>query len=217
MGSDRRRDLAVGADAGDHARRASCGAFASGVRTLPAARAGGGWTLIEVLVVITVIAVLAGLSIPVAGSMVSSARAARCAAGLRGFGQAFQAYRQANHDLYPFANGWVDVRVGRIAPLDALAPHLDVPLPTWDGQAIMVNEPYRCPADRLRAADTGFSYFYLPQQAMSTWAAASDRNVAIVEYSRKLGEKPKEILLLDFDGVHAGRFNNLRVDGSVTR
>lgn len=187
-----------------------------GVRAVPAA-SRGGWTLIEILVVIAVIAVLVGLTIPVASSVVGSARATRCASGLRAFGQAFQAYRQQNRDLYPFAAGPVDLRSGQVAPLDALSPHMDVALPTWDGVTMNVSEPYRCPADRKRAADSGFSYFYRSIEAMGMWAAESGPSLAIVEFSRKLGDKPKEQLLVDFDAVHQRGFNRLLVDGSVTR
>ena len=216
MGAYRIYGNGAAASVGAGVERREVRLFGRGVPAVRPARRGG-WTLIEILVVIAVIAVLAGLTIPVASSMVASARAVRCASGLRAFGQAFQVYRQQNRDLYPFAAGPVDLRAGRVAPLDALSPHLDVPMPTWDGTTMNVSEPYRCPADREWAADTGFSYFYIPIIAMGMWAAESGPSVAIVEFSRKLGEKPQEPLLVDLEAVHQRGSNKLRVDGSVTR
>ncbi|MGE3817875.1 MAG: DUF1559 domain-containing protein [Isosphaeraceae bacterium] len=60
----------------------------------------GGFTLIEVLVVVTVIGVLAGLLLPAVQSAREAARRGRCAANLRQIGIGLAAY-EATHGMFP--------------------------------------------------------------------------------------------------------------------
>jgi prepilin-type N-terminal cleavage/methylation domain-containing protein/prepilin-type processing-associated H-X9-DG protein len=64
-------------------------------------RRGGGFTLIEILVVIAIIAVLIAILIPVAEKVRESALANNCLSNLRQIGQAISIYANENHGAYP--------------------------------------------------------------------------------------------------------------------
>jgi len=90
-----------------------------------------GFTLIELLTVIAIIAVLAGILIPVIGSVRKNAQVAGSVANLKGLGQAFS--------LYTNEHG------GRVFPMrgqeaDALAWHLYL-LPYVDGDKAVFRSP----------------------------------------------------------------------------
>jgi prepilin-type processing-associated H-X9-DG protein len=65
-------------------------------------RRGGGWTLVELLVVIGIVAVLAGLLLPVIGKARRESQRVTCLANLRDLGHALHAYAGENGGwLYP--------------------------------------------------------------------------------------------------------------------
>lgn len=74
-----------------------------GTRTVDAT-ARGGFTLIEVLVVIAVIALLAAILMPVLARARESARKTTCQSNLRQIGNAFSLYLQDYDQLYPHLN-----------------------------------------------------------------------------------------------------------------
>lgn len=72
-----------------------------------------GFTLIEILVVLAIIGLLAGLLFPVFSSARDSARTTSCASNLKQIGQAITLYVQDNNQRYPLAAQplnctWVD-------------------------------------------------------------------------------------------------------------
>jgi prepilin-type N-terminal cleavage/methylation domain-containing protein/prepilin-type processing-associated H-X9-DG protein len=93
-----------------------------------------GFTLVELLVVIAVIAVLAGMLMPAMGLMRESSLATRCTSQLRQVGAAYQAYaNDARGRLPPAADGAVTVgNTTTITWGEALAPYLEG---TGDGSA----------------------------------------------------------------------------------
>ena len=64
-------------------------------------RAKRGFTLVELLVVIGIIALLVGILLPALSQARESARAIKCAANLRGVGQGLNIYAAANHGVFP--------------------------------------------------------------------------------------------------------------------
>jgi prepilin-type N-terminal cleavage/methylation domain-containing protein len=63
-----------------------------------------GFTIIEMLIVVTILAMLAGILIPVLGDAAKSARDSRRATDLKSVQSALEAYKRAN-GVYPTTNG----------------------------------------------------------------------------------------------------------------
>lgn len=184
------------------------------------ARENTAFTLIELLVSIAVVSVLVGLALPAVGRARESARRASCLSNLRSLGQALAMYRGANEDLLPYAGRDVDVRLGDLDPVPALAEHLDAPLPALEaGNVVRTGAPWRCPSDDTIAPVRGFSYYYSPIDLM-TFFPRSFAQRAITAY---LSRDPTVVIFLDNGARHSGKVertpltgcNALRLDGGA--
>jgi prepilin-type N-terminal cleavage/methylation domain-containing protein len=109
-----------------------------------------GFTLIELLVVVAIIAVLAGLLLPVLSRGKQSARAVACLSNLHQLGLALDLYVQDNESRLPIC-----------APLPSLDTNLDsiitVLMPYAHAKAI-----FQCPEDRT---------LYVTEQTSYEWNA----------------------------------------------
>jgi len=76
--------------------------------TIRSARRESGFTMIEVLVTIVIIAMLLGLLLPVLARAQETARIAECKANLRQIGQAITTYSGDYGDWTPPTYGWLD-------------------------------------------------------------------------------------------------------------
>jgi general secretion pathway protein G len=65
----------------------------------------GGFTLVEVLVVVAIIAILAAILIPVGKSMMEKGNSAMCINNLRQIGGAIQQYSAENDGFFPYSAG----------------------------------------------------------------------------------------------------------------
>ena len=110
------------------------------------------FTLVELLVVLAIISVLAGLLLPVISKAKEAGRAAACLSNLRQIGIALQLYVQDNNNRLPVMRDKSFDTNG--PPINAL-PGPDVALSNYLGAVKVL----RCPSDRKRIYEqTGSSY-----------------------------------------------------------
>ena len=111
------------------------------------------FTLVEMLVVIAIIAVLAGLLLPVIGKAKEQGRSTACLSNLRQIGLALQLYTQENESKMPFI---YDALISTNATvITNQPPTIDVVLTNHLGSPKIL----RCPSDRKDLfARTGSSY-----------------------------------------------------------
>ncbi len=111
------------------------------------------FTLVEMLVVIAIIAVLAGLLLPVIGKAKEQGRSTACLSNLRQIGLALQLYTQENENKMPFI---YDALISTNATvITNQLPTIDVVLTNHLGSPKVL----RCPSDRKDLfARTGSSY-----------------------------------------------------------
>jgi prepilin-type N-terminal cleavage/methylation domain-containing protein/prepilin-type processing-associated H-X9-DG protein len=76
----------------------------------------GGFTLIEILVVVAIIAVLAAIAFPVASRAVESAQASKCLSNLRQMHTAVASYMQDNNGHLPTKNPFFNHLWGYVYP-----------------------------------------------------------------------------------------------------
>jgi prepilin-type N-terminal cleavage/methylation domain-containing protein/prepilin-type processing-associated H-X9-DG protein len=120
-----------------------------------------GFTLVELLVVVGIVAVLISLLLPALGRARENARRTACASNLRQLATAFVMYFGDNRQRYPAA-GWVTVRpddwiywhAERDLRESAIARYLSGPGP----------ELFRCPSDDVHTRRTIFGSPVFPPQ-----------------------------------------------------
>lgn len=118
-----------------------------------------GFTLVELMVVISIIALLVGLTIPALGSARETSRRVKCLANLRSFGQGLQNYMGVSKDVLPAVRPLHDSNANPSGPtndpslLEIMTDYLDVPLPVREDPTnpnspfVNVSEMFRCPSD----------------------------------------------------------------------
>lgn len=110
-----------------------------------------GFTLVELLVVMAIIAILAGLLLPSLAGATERARSTVCLSNLRQVGVSLRLYLDENQDRFPIMQN--RIRHGTNAPGTAIAEVL--------GPKLGNLQILKCPSDRQRwFEDTGSSYFW---------------------------------------------------------
>ena len=107
----------------------------------------GGFTMTEMLVVIVIIATLAGIAYPITTSLIGSAREAACLQNLRSIGIGVQAYLQDHSNRLP------ELTAGRISKSQDV-PVIETVLKDYVGG----EDAFHCPADKEQFRKTGSSY-----------------------------------------------------------
>lgn len=123
------------------------------------------FTLIELLTVISIIGVIAGLLLPALAKARAGADRARCAAQLRGVGQSLQMYFGENRNALPKVNMMPSLR----PPLNDCPSLVQLLAPYVRGGS----DAYRCPADRIThpasEAPPGFETYFAREQSSYYW------------------------------------------------
>lgn len=113
-----------------------------------------GFTLVEVLIVIAIIVVLAGIGVPLGRSMLGKSRQAACLNKLRSLGVGLESYLQDHQQKLP------ELAAGRASKSDdspvletVLLPYLENP------------EAFKCPQDSKEYPKSGSSYLWNSTQS----------------------------------------------------
>ena len=107
-----------------------------------------GFTLVELLVVVGVIALLVSILMPALGKARAMARRTACRAQLHGIGQSIRMYLGESNDIMPNAAQVPSTEPDLPSITEALLPFLDNP------------EAMHCPADKSYFVNEGTSYEY---------------------------------------------------------
>lgn len=157
----------------------------------------GGFTLLELLIVIAIIAVLGGIAYPIGTSMLGKSREAACLGNLRSIGTGLQLYLQDNNQKLPVLSLARSAETSEVPVLETvLRPYLKS------------DETFKCPADHEEFAKTGSSY---------SWNTTQN-GVHISKVSFFGDEsKPEAVpLVFDKEGWHPGGTNFLYADSSAS-
>jgi prepilin-type N-terminal cleavage/methylation domain-containing protein/prepilin-type processing-associated H-X9-DG protein len=147
------------------------------------------FTLIELMVVISIIAILIGILLPTLSAARLRARKVTCSAELRQIGLAVQMYRDEWNGVFPTA---------RYMPEPFLSGDDDPPLtvalkPHLTGESAGTQNVYHCPGDELVFDRAGMSFMYQSELSgvrLETWFPVVAFNIP-----------PSQILVSrDFDG-----------------
>ncbi|MFA6960908.1 MAG: prepilin-type N-terminal cleavage/methylation domain-containing protein [Opitutaceae bacterium] len=107
-----------------------------------------GFTLVELLTVIAIVGVLAGILIPVISSARARSKSAACMGNLRQIGVAMQLYAKANHNNLPKPLDKTQAEWQKQTWMYQLNPYLENrgELTTADRLALCFDGVFRCPA-----------------------------------------------------------------------
>ncbi len=189
-------------------------------RTPYSSRRSSAFTLIELLTVITIIALLASLLFPVINSAFYKTDILRCSANLRALGAAAHSYATDHDNLFPEIEPDPQHPLG--VPTDSGNPRL--PILTALKNYGIVDKTVQCPTDLKLGATSS----YATKQSSYMWQPlAEDENAtSITRYTRR-GAFPASLartqLATDWVAIHPVspadgapmRFNVLFADGHV--
>jgi len=154
-----------------------------------------GFTLVELMVVLAIIAVLAGVAVPVSRSVLAKSREAACLGNLKSIGGGLQLYLQDNNNRLP------TLALGR-ADKSSQEPVLETVILAY----IESEEAFHCPADTAEFEKTGSSYNWNITQ--------NGLHMSKVSFFG-IDDKPEAIpLVSDKESWHPGGTNFLYADFS---
>lgn len=138
------------------------------------------FTLVELVAVIGIIAVLAGLLLPAINAVRDSARAATCGSNLRQIGLAINAYADGNEEMLPYMHPGDESGTGaNVGRWSALLINQDlISVPNWSNPAdgIAQTGVFRCPgvaSDTIRVGG-GYGYHTGSRHGAGMCASHSD-------------------------------------------
>jgi len=162
-----------------------------------------GFTLVELIVVMAVVAVLATLAFPISSRVIQSSKAAGCVSNLRNLGVALQSYLGEHNQIMP-----PTLAAGRQSTSQDV-PVIDNTLNAYVGDPRV----FACPADNQGiAAASGTSYY---------WNSALDgQSAANLQFLFANGQNSEIPVLCDKEGFHpyaSNKVNLLYADGHASQ
>lgn len=175
----------------------------------PFPRRRAGFTLIELMVTISIIVMLLGLLVPNLGRIRDKADSVKCASNLRGIVTAAQSFAQDNEGRYPM--------------IESMPSQPVYPSGEKAGTLLEVLGPYGITEASLRcSADMRLKNPYFSKEGSSyMWRPLVDDELTTAPkiYTPRRGEitpSPSRLALVsDFSAVHGGRLNVGFADGRV--
>ena len=152
-----------------------------------------GFTLMELLIVLAVVAVLAGIGIPLGRSALAKSREAACLNQLRSLGVALESYLQEHNQILP------ELAMGRSSRSDD-TPVLETVLLGY----VETPDAFKCPQDLREFEKSGSSYFWNHLQ--------SGLPVSKVAFFGVKDRPDKIPLISDKEAWHPGGTNFLYAD-----
>jgi prepilin-type N-terminal cleavage/methylation domain-containing protein/prepilin-type processing-associated H-X9-DG protein len=181
------------------------------------------FTLLELLCVITIIALLASMLMPAVGTMQQKADSIRCAANLRGIGVAVQLYLQDHNFYYPEIQNPID------PPVYPASDSSPMSMTQAFGPYGVTDQTMRCPSDIKSPNPPGSSY-QLYGTSYDWKPTLDDENQSSpLVYGRRMGfgaqvsgssgavivKLSKVRQVFDDTNIHFGHTNALYADGHV--
>ncbi len=147
------------------------------------------FTLVELLVVISVIALLMGILMPALGKARNVAKRVSCQSNLRQIGVAFRAYLDDNSDVMPPACEYPTL-ISDPNDLGYRPPITKFLLPLLKEKQV-----FKCPADTYYYKNWGLSYEYYARMF-------SGRAISTTRFARDGIKERNMHVMSDFDAVH---------------
>ena len=144
------------------------------------------FTLVELLVVISIIAILAALLMPGFNNAIKSAKGTKCAGNLKQIGAAMMAYAGENNGVFPISGGAIDYNNTGSGAI-GWTQQLDKYLPTNGGTDLRI---FQCPITSLLYPNSkNYGYF---NGAHAAYAAAGNTSAAL---RQSLIQFPSKLIL----------------------
>ncbi len=152
-----------------------------------------GFTLVEMLIVVAIIATLVAIGFPMTRSVIAKSREATCLNNLRSLGVALRSHIQEHGNIMP------DLKAGRASKNEDI-PVLDIALLPYLGSP----EAFRCPEDHKEFEKSGSSYLWNSTQSGLPFSQLSFFGIK---------DRPDKIpLITDKEAWHPGGTNFLYAD-----
>lgn len=162
---------------------------------------GRGFTIMELLIVVAIVAALVGISVPVSRSLVAKGQQAACLGNLRQIGASIQFYLDDNGGVLP------ELAIGREDKLSDI-PVMETVLIDY----IESEDVFHCPADHEQFAESGCSYNWNHTQSgllvsqMSFFGEEKPERIPLVSDKEDWHPQGTNFLYADYSSSNKVRF-----------